>query len=349
MSFLNASDKELLLDYCFGCLDEEQKQKAQDLIGSNPQAAEIYNSFKSSLSPLSSMDYDNCPDYLVERTVLRLNNEVSNSQLQLEKLLQREQQKSASTVKWGFFKSFAEMAAIAAVVLVIAGVSFPALRSMRQLAWQDKCQAQLLNISRGISDYSADHSGTLPAVAVNQGSPWWKVGDQGADNQSNTRHLWILVKDGYVQGADFVCPARTEGRALQLQKSHISSLMDFPNRKYVTYSFKLINSDQPNINVNHSSNRILMADMNPVFERMYDSLGRCNQAEAIELCEKLRQQNSSNHAGKGQNVLFSDGSINFVKTRTIGFQQDDIYTIEGHDTYLGCETPKDSFDTFLVP
>jgi len=59
---------------------------------------------------------------------------------------------------------------------------------------EDKMYIATCFYSDGIGSYAADHDQTLPNVATAAGSPWWKVGDQGLENQSNTRHLWLLVQ-----------------------------------------------------------------------------------------------------------------------------------------------------------
>lgn len=60
-------------------------------------------------------------------------------------------------------------------------------------------------------------------------------------------------------------------------------------------------------------------------------------------------ENSPNHGGRGQNVLFQDGHVKFVKSRHIGFDGDDIYLnkqnhvaagLDPLDTVLGCASAK---------
>jgi len=55
--------------------------------------------------------------------------------------------------------------------------------------------------------------------------------------------------------------------------------------------------------------------------------------------------NSLNHGGGGQNVLYSDGSVRFVPTRTAGVNGDDIYVNKLNKVAPGL----DPFDTVLAP
>jgi hypothetical protein len=201
-------------------------------------------------------------------------------------------------------------------------------------------------IARGIGGYASDHEGALPAVATSMGEPWWKVGYQGAENHSNTRPLWLLVKEDYVNATDFVCPGKRQGRAIQFNQQRAKELADFPSRKYVTYSFRVTCNSGRKRKGAEECRKVLMADMSPLFERLPEnySNGLCQR-----LCDELMKLNSSNHQGRGQNVLFSDGSVKFSRQRGIGIGADDIFTLRDKQIYYGSEVPSCETDTFLAP
>ncbi len=117
---------------------------------------------------------------------------------------------------------------------------------------------------------------------------------------------------------------------------------DFPSTNNFSFSSRIM--------CDKSSGRldgqryIFMSDLNPVFES--------NGPPALsvvdeELIKRLRDRLSSNHLGKGQNILWSDGSVQYIKVRSI--QGDDIYTIKGIVIYEGREVPCEPEDTFLAP
>lgn len=350
MSLLTNEEKQLVFDYCFGLVSKERVAQAQELLSSKPDAAKLHRQLKQALKPLDSLEPQPCPAHLAEGTVFRLNNLARASQLGLEKLLAEEQRRPVAA-KGGFWRNFAEVAAVAAMILLVAGVSIPSLRSARQMAWKMGCQSQLKRIATGMTQYALDHNGTLPAVATTAGAPWWKVGYQGAENHSNTRHLWLLVKSGYAEPADFVCPGRSQGRAVSLHRVHVKKLCDFPSRKNVMYSFRVIPAER--IKQLANGHKVLMADLSPVFEQAYEKfrsrLHTNDQFTTVKLCEKLLKTNSKNHRGNGQNVMFADGSIEFKKQRAIGISLDDIFTVRGKDHYRGCEMPVSDDDIFLAP
>jgi anti-sigma-K factor RskA len=193
MTELNNQQKQLLFDYCLGLTPQEANVEVEQLIASNKQAAEIHAKLTNALSPLKTLEAESCPDNLAEGTIWRLNNVARSSQLRLEQLLADEQARSVSD-KSRFWRNIGEMIATAAVIIFIAGVVIAPLNLARQKSRQLACLMQLQRIGQGITAYSDDHNGQLPAVATVTGAPWWKVGYKGKENYSNTRHIWLLVK-----------------------------------------------------------------------------------------------------------------------------------------------------------
>ncbi len=342
MTSLNSQQKQLLLDYCVGLTSETEKSEAQKLTAHNEEAARLHAEITKALSPLDSIESESCPDYLAEGTIWRLTNAARASELKLQQLLAVEQTRSVA--KSFFWRNFGQLASAAAMIIFVAGIIIAPLTHMRQDYWQKYCQTQLQRIGQGINAYSADNEGKMPAVATTLGSPWWKVGYQGEENHSNTRHMWLLAKNNYVNPTDFVCPGARQGKAIQLDPSQAKNYSDFPARRYVTYSFRIV-CKQPT-DKNMSGQKVLIADLNPLFERLPQ-----NSANSLDLqlSENQLNLNSSNHCRRGQNILFSDGSVEFVKTRQMGVLQDDIFTLRDTNVYKGVETPSCETDAFLAP
>jgi hypothetical protein len=67
----------------------------------------------------------------------------------------------------------------------------------------------------------------------------------------------------------------------------------------------------------------------------------------LQLNEQLKQSMSDNHQGRGQNLLYGDGSVKYTTTRVLN--GDDIFTVNGVDTYTGREIPTQKTDIFLAP
>jgi len=343
MSPLNNPQKELLFDYCLGLTTENESDQAQKLISSNEQAADIYENLKTSLTPLENLEAEPCPDELAEGTVWRLKNAARASHLRLEELLAKEQAKKAAG-RNHFWRSLGELVTAAAAIVIFTAVLVAPLNFARQKAWQQRCQMQLHQISQGINQYSSDYDEKLPAVATTTGAPWWKVGYQGKENYSNTRHIWLLPKGGYVNPECFVCPGRSKGRFLEFEPSDVNNYNDFSSRDTITYSLR-VRCDK-SMDRTAGAPKALMADLNPLFERLPQDFANVFK---LELDKKLLKLNSINHRRRGQNVLFCDGSSRFVKKRLVGITDDDIFTLQDTNVYEGTEVPSSETDAFLAP
>ena len=346
MSSLNNAQKQLLFDYCLGLTTENETAEAEALISSSREASETYHKLRATLAPLDSVEAQDCPDKLAERTIARISSAADSSEIRLQQLIAAEQKRPA--VKIRFWHNIGEMAAVAAIIIFLAGILFPPLSLARQKYWQQRCQMQLGNIFQGVTRYSADYEGKLPAVIGRPDTPWCRVGYQGREDYSNTRSLWRLVKGGYVKNpADFVCPGRSQGRASQLDAAKVQSYNDFPARRYVTYSPRIICTKAAN---GFSLMREpLMADLNPIFENLPQEI---TYEIKLRLNDKSFSINSTNHRGHGQNVLFGDGKVQFIKIRLVGVTEDDIFTLR--EMQPGCEVngdevPSCDTDAFLAP
>jgi hypothetical protein len=345
MKSLKRNEKELIFDYFLGFASDSQIEETQELLKTSTGATEFYEKLQSSLQPLEYYSVETCPKHLAETTIRRLNMAAQASQARLEHLLEKEQAKSPiSTIHRGFWANFVEVAAIAAMMFIVAGISIPTLQAARQNYWKTKCGTQLSSVAAGIGLYANEHNQTLPSVATAAGSPWWKVGYQGSENHSNTRHLWLLVQGKYVEPEAFVCPARIQGKALKLDRTQVPKLSDFPSRKNVTYSFRILCNNDSNRLIR--SNKVLIADVNPVFENLPQNFGK---ELDVQLGKDLLQANSTNHRGSGQNILFSNGNVSFAKSRRAGMAEDDIFTVQNQTRYRGIEVPCSENDDFLAP
>ncbi len=338
MSSLNIEQKQLLFDHCIGLTSQEQSEKVEALISSNEEAAEVYANLKAVFAPLNCIEFESCPDELVERTILRINNNPGPNR-QLTDLLKAEQNKK-SPIKIGFLSNFSEIFAIAASILLIAGILVPTFGYARQKYWQQQCEASIGDIFNGYHNYIFDHDGKAPSVSKAKGANWLK--------EPNTSHMYLLVVGNYVEPSKFVCPSMRQcNRSAEDKKrfkdylANYQDYKDFPDRAYITYSFPVVCQKEAGGRL--SCRRVMLADGNPIFVKLPQN----SQTIVIELRQEQLQINSYNHNNRGQNILFGDGRVEFIKERQVG--HDDIYTLQDTDVYQGNETPSCTTDIFLAP
>ncbi|MFC1738635.1 hypothetical protein ACFL1G_06270 [Planctomycetota bacterium] len=343
MNPLNDEQKQLVFDFCIGLTTEKQTSEAEELISSNKIAAKIYSELKSALEPLDKLQVESCPDDLSEKTVMLLEEEAQAGQGRLEELLLAEETREVR-VKNPFWRNAGKLLATAAVILFFSLLFIPSTNYLRQKSWQQKCKMQLSNIFRGLDNYMSENNGRLPAIATFAGQPWWKVGDQGNENYSNTRRLWLLVKNDYVQYKNFACPGNKNSRALNYVISGLDKHYDFPTRDHITYSLRI---SCPATKIQQTSgDHALIADLNPLFEELpEDYSGQLKR----KLTDQLAKRNSINHNRRGQNVLFCNGAVKFIKTRHTNITEDDIFTLRDTEIYTGVEVPSSEEDAFLAP
>jgi hypothetical protein len=346
MSILNDVQKLLVFDYCLRIASQGEAAQAEALISSSQEASELYQTLRATLAPLDTIEEQSCPDELAERTIVRISGLTDSGQIKLEQLIAAEQKQP--TIKIHFWHNLGQMAAAAAVIIFLAGILIPSLGLARQRYWQQRCQMQLGNIFQGVTRYASDYDGKLSAVIARPDTPWCRVGYQGQEDYSNTRSLWRLVKGGYVKNpADFQCPGRIRGRVLQIDIMAVRNSNDFPDRRYVTYSPRIICTK--GANGFSLAQQPLMSDLNPIFENLpQESTFEIN----LRINDKLLTINSPNHGGRGQNLLFGNGKVQFIKVRRIDNTDDDFFTLQEMQPgskVTGCEVPSCDTDVILAP
>lgn len=361
MNRLSQEQQQLILDFYFRCGEQTDIEAGRDLIASNPEAASLYAGLEETLSVLDPIKYEPCPDNLVDLTLARLKLAVLAGQKtepavkDIHQLLQQHQNFSDPhevhnhRLGRGKFRPVFESLAAAAAVLIVAGMLFPSFGSIRQHSRKVACERNLGQVGGAFASMMSDHSASSTAdMTIKDGNPWWKIGYEGPETQSNTRYVWQLVKQGYVPADVFVCKGRNGAVPVRMTSEQMARLQDFPSRSNLSYSFVIFG--QGTFSPAQAGRKVMASDLNPVFEKIpcqQNIYHKLNEFEKVLLNEQLRQMMSGNHACQGQNLLYTDGSVEFLDTRVVN--GDDIFTVNGVDCYTGREIPADDRDTFLAP
>ncbi len=344
MSSVTIEEKQLLFDYCIGITSQEQAEKASRLIADNKEASKLYAKLKAAFAPLDSIGIQKCPDHLVAATLLRIKH-IPSPDKKLNDLLEAEQNRK-SPIKIGFLRNFSEVAAIAAALIIFTGILVPSFGYARQKYWQQQCAMGMNEIYNGLHNYMSDNDNRPPSVSRAQGAPWWKTGVNG---ESKTAEPYLLIAQGYVLPEKFICTGVKKIHKSGVTKDEFQSyvkqckdLKDFPDRRFVSYSFPI--GCQKQSGGKMSCRKVLMGDRNPIFETLPSDY---SVTITIELKPELLETNSPNHSKRGQNLLFGDGRVEFARKRQIS--HDDFFTLQDTDVYQGNETPSCTTDIFLAP
>ncbi len=345
---LSDYQKQLLFDYSMGMTSVREAAEAQRLLTRSQEAVELYGTFQNVLSPLESLEVEPCPEELTARLFARVRN-AAQEQREVSRLgaLLAAERSGPHPLKIPLWRNWSEIVTAAAAVFLFISILFPSVGFMRQKYAQSRCGSQLASVYEGYRNYASDHDGVLPAVAMTPGSPYWKVGYPGPENYSNTRQVWLLVRDAYVEPSRFLCPGRRELHPPSFEGIRIQSFNDFPSRIYFHFSVPV--QDPASDHRDLTRKRVLMADRNPLSE---DLPSDWSQSCRLPVGERLLRANSSNHRNRGQNVLLHDGSVEFIRERHSSISEDDIYTLQDMQSgteFCGCELPSSDTDIFLAP
>jgi len=235
-----------------------------------------------------------------------------------------------------------DLAAIAAMVVIGASMILPTMSASRDASMREVCAAGLMASSRGFASYAFSNDDRLPMA--NEGRPgfvWWNVGDAPRSNSAN---LFALARSGHSTLHDLACP--TNAMAPQVMTGAMGQ--DWRRHEEVSYSYRIMFASQrPTLS---DERFVVVTDRSPVISR------------ALAGVPINPLENSPNHLRAGQNVMFSDGVIewrtspvlaekgdNLWLPRAIEMAIDRVAVRRGLPPLHGSETPASLDDDFVGP
>ncbi len=174
-----------------------------------------------------------------------------------------------------------DIVAVAAVALLVVSVAVPVLSYVKSQKQITACSANLYRVASGLEGFVGDHDGSLPMAAgfmfPNGALPTTASHDFHASDC-----LDQLVAGGYCKGECCACPSDSEAD---------------PN-----YAVQIASPAHP-LHWRTGVRRPVVADRNPLLDLL-----RAGYSVTI------LNLNSPTHGSRGQNVLFTDASVEFVTT-----------------------------------
>lgn len=335
-----------ILDYQLNLDSPGEHSATERLLGEDVEAQRLAAALEKALGPLGALADETPPLGLALRTVRYVNDHeqarhLARASAALAAGSRRDSGEAGGAVRW-FIGNVRDLIAVAACLALVVMVSQPGLRQARSISQRNVCASQMRQVGVGLAQYASDNAGFLPYVSNKPGAKWWNVGAKGSENTSNTRSYFLLVKKGYVPAGVFRCSSKPVRRRLLISAEMLETMHDFAGRDEVNYSFQLM-FGRP-MRLESSGRRIIMSDQNPVFAEFDPTKEIDLGANSI-----LQRENSPNHGRRGQNVLYRDGSVSFIRSRRLRRDDDDIFTIRATVKYRGNEIPASDDDTFIAP
>jgi prepilin-type N-terminal cleavage/methylation domain-containing protein len=274
-----------------------------------------------------------------------------------------------------------ELLVVIAIIALLMGILMPALSRVRQIAFRMVCGTNLSGIGKAMLIYSNDYDDEFPR-AGGRNSQWaqmvpnWMADNRYASYGLNpdgsggsatiTSSFYLLIKYAEVTPKSFLCKGdsgTTEFKASQYNAGNLENIdfWDFgpgdAPREHCSYSYHmpyslyaLTSSSEPGMAV--------AADRNP----WINSPGA--EAKSADILasyvptggkEMINQGNAITHQEDGQNVLFMDNHVSFMKEPFCGVNDDNIYTFWNQgDIRIGgypipnASEPQDRLDSYLV-
>ena len=273
---------------------------------------------------------------LIERTLARVQEEDTSHALRMR--LQPYAERRGLGVR------LADVVSVAAVLLIGAAIVWPLLTSLRYQNRRAVCFNTMNTAGIGFSTYAGDYRDQLPVANTELSGPWWNTGVEG---QSNSANLYGLVRAHYVKLADLACPGNPGAAIGEADPDAV----DWRSRGQVSFSYQIMYgpalsswaSGQP---------RVVLADRSPVVDVW------------VRGQPFFPLTNSRNHDDRGQHVLLTDGSAQWLRSPETA-QGDNIWLpsyierefdrLTGRDRnrprhpLTGTETPETGRDVFLGP
>jgi prepilin-type N-terminal cleavage/methylation domain-containing protein len=249
-----------------------------------------------------------------------------------------------------------ELLVVIAIIALLISILLPALSRARELSKRTVCSSNIRGIGQAFYIYAQDgdlfpcqfnpiQPGT-GSISVFLGGGWTGLADplkrRSAPDFQNTGNsttpiitcdMWKVIKDLNSTPKQWICPSTVD----QPDSSQDTTVyFDFERKEAVSYGYQ-VQYPKSDINMRPIGTTTqglfpILADANPYLK------GNLPTGTDISLDRQgAGKGNSLNHTGReGENVLFSDGHVDFTKSPDVGYAgekgfpwsrgRDNIYT-----------------------
>ena len=323
--------EELLLEWHLGLLDAEERARLSAELHRDKSLRAKSENLGRILRPLDHWTVSSGAENLAERVLLAVERFESTPGRDTAPVLEPVE---SGVFRFPFFR-LRDVAGIAACILLLLSVAIPGVSELRSRSQRTQCAGNLGDIFRGLAGYQTAFAGSLPFAGYNQNAAWLPDRNDQATHASNSRHVFLLLKKGFVSRPQaFVCPCADD--AVPMKTAKLNACDDFDSARNIRYDSLNLSGMSPNV---RPMNAIAyLGDANPLFVG-----ARFNESLDPEVA------NSPAHGGRGQTVLILDGHTEFLRTPFYGSRRDNVWVIEGVRRYTGNEVPVRCDDAFLVP
>jgi len=323
---------ELLVDLHLDRVSDEDRAWLENQLQRDPGLRKTSDRLGRLLQPLDHWNVAPPPSNLTEKVLARIHEHYLRSPAKAGTPSWRE---TGRTYRLIPFPRMRNIAAVAACLLLMAGVFIPGLSELRYRSRRFACANNLGSIYRGLSAYQESFAGALPFAGGRDGASWLPESSNGAPYESNGRHPYLLVKLNFgPQTKDFVCPS--DRRAVVMDPERLAHQDDFALARNVSYDSRNLSGRSPILRP--AKTTAYLGDRNPLFVNARFNAGIDPSTT-----------NSPAHRRRGQTLLMLDGQVRFLKTPAYGPDHDNPWILGNLRSYTGTEKDTSAEDAFLVP
>lgn len=236
-------------------------------------------------------------------------------------------------------QSFRDIAAVAAVIVLMVGVGVPSVLHMRERNQRTVCSWNLGQIGQGLASYASTFGDSLPFAGWSSRSSWQPTSEPGVEVVPNRRHVFPLARNSFVPVRVFICPSTNDR---PMPSGLIAARQDFLESRNISYASQNMAGVRPTFRADPDA--AIMADDNPCFD---SGMPLFDFARSIGLADPARS-NSRAHGGAGQNLLTLGGAVKWATTPNAGVNGDNIWTLTHVLRYTGREGPQAETDSHLL-
>ncbi len=315
---------ELLVGYLLKALEAEEQRAVEQKLRESPEVQKRLAQLQRKLDQLGRNSVDpEPPAGLWIRTLARVA-EHQCSTLPSAPAPSTAEKTTPSRTRW----RRADVLVAALLLLVVGGLSLPMIAMLRDTQKKVACENNLRNFHAALLKYSEQNQGHFP---------WVRSTDMAG-------YFVAILNDAALFSTDMTVTCAGVGQPHPAPPS-VASLDALRNRNPEEYrrvvrqlggcyAYSLGYEDELK-----SGQKVYLGltnSMDGLLPIVADSPSCLSATE-------VAAGNSTNHGGKGQNVLFIDGHVAFCTTRTVGIGEDDIYVNRERRVEAG----RGPFDTVL--
>jgi len=247
-----------------------------------------------------------------------------------------------------------ELLVVIGIITLLVTMLVPSLTRAKFQAQVATCKANLNGAVKGLLLYAPDYNGRLPTRGFN-GSRFDEIGanvsSEVANASSNSRNLFIAVRENILQPKIFNCPATddAEGSTGNVFDFDCDTGSNYKNK--LSYSFHLQFKTRGGdkgypLAMADNSQMAVLADKSPCVTYPGNNYLSKTIANTTD--------NSPNHEREGQNVGYLEGHVSWTEAPQVGVEGDNIYTVwagddKGNGAIAAGSMPQGLTDSFLVP